>query len=147
MPRPRRHRRVRCEPNVNYFKPAGIRKAELDEIILTVDEFEALRLKDLEGLDQAQAAEKMQVSQPTLHRILGAARKKIADALVNGKAIKIFGGNYKMVRAGRSRIGLGGRVPLVCRCSKCGHELEKVRGIPCSNSECPKCEGIMIRGD
>ncbi len=62
---------------------------ELEEVILELDEFEAIRLSDFEGLTQEKAAEKMKVSQPTFNRILSSARRKIADALVNGKAIRI----------------------------------------------------------
>jgi len=98
MPRPRICRRVRFLPGVNYFKPAGIRMRDLEEIILTVDEFEAIRLKDLEGLDQTNAAKKMKISQPTFFRLLESARKKIADAIVNGKAIRIEGGEYKVLK-------------------------------------------------
>ena len=89
MPRPRKNRRIRGNPNSNYFKPAGIPKFELDEIILSKAEFEAIRLKDLKELDQNNSAKKMEVSQPTFHRLLISARKKIADAIVNGKAIKL----------------------------------------------------------
>jgi predicted DNA-binding protein (UPF0251 family) len=71
---------------------------DLEESILTVDEFEAVRLKDLEGLDEVDAAKKMNISQPTFNRLLSSARKKIADAIVNGKAIKIFGGPYRLSR-------------------------------------------------
>jgi len=98
MPRPRICRRVWLLPGVTYFKPAGIRMRDLEETVLTVDEFEAIRLKDLEGLDQANAAEKMKISQPTFFRLLDSARKKIADALVNGKAIRIEGGEYKLFK-------------------------------------------------
>jgi len=98
MPRPRLCRRVRFEPNVTYFKPTGIRMIELEESVVTVDEFEAVRLKDLLGLGQEEAARKMSISQPTFHRLVLSARKKIADAIVNGKAIKIEGGNFKVVR-------------------------------------------------
>lgn len=68
---------------------------ESEETILTIDEFEAVRLKDLEGLDQDACAEKMDISQPTFHRLVIAARKKIADALTHGKSIKIKGGHYR----------------------------------------------------
>lgn len=87
-------RRVRGRPNSSYFKPAGIRIIDLEESVLTVDEFEAVRLKDLLGLEQNECAEKMEISQPTFHRLILSARKKIADAIVNGKAIKIEGGNF-----------------------------------------------------
>ncbi len=102
MPRPRRFRRVCFEPDTTYFKPAGIRMAELAETVLTVDEFESIRLKDHEGLDQNQAAKKMDISQPTFQRIYESARKKIADALVNGKAIKIEGGPYRIMPRGKA---------------------------------------------
>jgi len=70
---------------------------QLEEIILHVDEFEAVRLKDLEGLEQEECAKKMKISQPTFHRLILSARKKIADAIINGKAIKIEGGNFKTI--------------------------------------------------
>lgn len=89
MPRPCKRRRIRGSPSSYYFKPAGIPKVNLDESILTVDEFEAVRLKDSLSLGQTECAEKMAISQPTFHRLLLSARKKIADAIVNGKAIKI----------------------------------------------------------
>jgi predicted DNA-binding protein (UPF0251 family) len=98
MPRPRLCRRVKFEPETTYFKPAGIPLRKLEEVVLTVDEFEAIRLKDLEGLEQEEAAKKMNISQPTFFRLLDSARKKIADAIVNGKAIKIEGGSYKLFR-------------------------------------------------
>lgn len=98
MPRPRMCRRVFFSPGTTYFKPAGIRMIELDESIVTIDEFEAIRLKDLEGFEQEECAKKMNISQPTFHRLVSSARKKIADAIVNGKAIRIEGGNYKMAK-------------------------------------------------
>jgi predicted DNA-binding protein (UPF0251 family) len=95
MVRPRLCRRVGFNPDVTYFKPRGIPLVELEEVILPVDEFEAVRLKDLEGLEQEKCAKKMNISQPTFHRLVLSARKKIADAIINGKAIRIEGGNYK----------------------------------------------------
>ncbi len=89
MPRPCKRRRVRGRPNSSYFKPAGIRMIELEESILTMPEFEAIRLVDLNEVPQEEAGKQMQVSQATLSRILKTGRKKIADAIVNGKAIKI----------------------------------------------------------
>jgi predicted DNA-binding protein (UPF0251 family) len=77
-------------PCVNYFKPAGQRIIDLGEIILSKDEFEALRLKDLQGLPQDECAKQMEVSQPTFHRILLSARKKTSEAIIKGKAIKII---------------------------------------------------------
>lgn len=91
--RPRLCRRVGRKPGVTYFKPAGVRMRNLEEVILTVDEYEAVRLKDLEGLDQAECAKQMDISQPTFHRLVVGARKKISNAIINGKAIKVEGGN------------------------------------------------------
>ncbi|HRW58532.1 MAG TPA: DUF134 domain-containing protein [Chlamydiales bacterium] len=95
MPRPRR----RCRISINsklFFKPAGVSVSELEQICLTEPEFEAIRLKDYLELEQKQAAEKMQVSQPTFHRILVEARKKVATAFVKGMAIKVEGGDFFM---------------------------------------------------
>jgi len=69
---------------------------ELNNVILTIGEFEAIRLNDLEELDQTKASDKMNISQPTFHRLVKTARKKITDAIVNGKTIKIEGGNFHM---------------------------------------------------
>lgn len=94
MPRPIRCRRVRFNPKFTYFKPAGTRMIELKEVILSVEESEAIRLVDLEEIEQTKAGEMMRVSQPTFSRILKSARKKVADGIINGKAIRIEGGNY-----------------------------------------------------
>ena len=92
MSRPFKCRRVAFVPNVTYFKPAGIPLRDLAEIQLTVEELEALRLKDLEGLGQEQGAEKMNVSRQTFGNIIKSAHKKISDVLLNAKALKIEGG-------------------------------------------------------
>lgn len=89
MPRPRKPRRVTFDPNVTYFKPRAIPLSELEEVDLDIDELEAIRLCDSEGLNQTKAAKKMGISQSTLGRILSSARKKVAKALIKGKAIKI----------------------------------------------------------
>ena len=89
-------RRVTSIPEVTYFKPAGIPYRTREEVSLSVEEVEAIRLKDLEGLEQADCAQKMNVSRPTFHRVLAAARRKLADALLNGKAIRIEGGNFEL---------------------------------------------------
>lgn len=96
MPRPRKWRRVAFAPEVTYFKPAGIPLRVLQEVCLSVEEAEAIRLKDLEGLEQEDCARKMNVSRPTFQRVIGAARQKMADALLNGKAIRIEGGNFEL---------------------------------------------------
>ena len=69
---------------------------DLEEVVLTIDECEAIRLKDVDGLDQEQCAKQMDISQPTFHRLYTEARKHIADAIVNGKALKIEGGAYEL---------------------------------------------------
>ena len=96
MPRPRKCRRVAFLPQVTYLKPVGIPLRALDEVEVSVEEVEAIRLKDLEGLEQAQGADRMNISRPTFQRVLASARWKISDALVNGKAIRIEGGNFAM---------------------------------------------------
>ena len=96
MSRPQKCRRVEFLPNATYFKPAGVPLKDLEEVCMSIEEAEALRLKDLEGLEQEQGAEKMNISRPTFQRILASARQKIADALLNGKAIRINGGNFEM---------------------------------------------------
>jgi len=89
-------RRVSFIPQVTYFKPTGVRLAQAQEICLAVEEAEALRLKDLEGFEQEECAQRMNVSRTTFARVLGSARQKTADALLNGKAIRIEGGNFEM---------------------------------------------------
>ena len=161
MPRPRLCRRVRFWPGVTHFKPAGIRLAEINEVVLSMGEFEAIRLCDLEEISQKDAAKKMNVSQPTLQRTLASARKKIADALANGKSIRIEGGEYKMVaprgqgrglrrgmgsgmrkgRMGGKAAGPAGR----CVCPHCKYSTPHARGVPCTQRKCPKCGVLMIR--
>lgn len=96
MPRPTKCRRVVFIPEVTYFKPAGIPLRILEEVCLSVEEAEAIRLKDLEGMEQQQCAEKMNISRPTFQRVLASARQKIASALLNGKAIRIEGGSFEI---------------------------------------------------
>ena len=89
-------RRVAYIPQITYFKPAGMPAGTVQEVCLSIEEAEAIRLKDQEGLEQEQCAQSMRVSRPTFARILGSARQKIADAMLNGKAIRIDGGNFEM---------------------------------------------------
>jgi len=97
MPRPPKCRRVAFLPDVTYFKPAGIPLKELKEVKFSIEEMEALRLKDMERLEQEQGAERMNISRSTFQRILSSGRQKIADALLNGKAIRIEGGNFELL--------------------------------------------------
>lgn len=89
MPRPRVPRHIRFNPDVTYFKPRGVPMRTLKEVVLEPDEVEALRLYDLEGLSQTDAAEKMKISQPTFARIINRTYKKIAKALIKGYAIRL----------------------------------------------------------
>lgn len=98
MPRPKRLRWISFRPGVTYFKPRGIPLRFLEEVNLTVDELEALRLADFKQLDQRLAAKKMKISQSTFQRILTSARKKVSQGLVEGKAIRIEGGKVRIVR-------------------------------------------------
>ncbi len=94
MPPRIKPRWVYWEPGVKIFKPIGIPQRALQEVVITIDEFEATRLVDLEGLNQEEAAKRMNISQPTLNRLLTSSRQKIVDALTNAKMIRIEGGNY-----------------------------------------------------
>jgi uncharacterized protein len=89
MVRPNRNRTIRFNPDVTYYKPAGVPMRELEEEVLGMDEIEAIRLCDEQGMKQEEASNKMKISQSTLFRILKNARKKIANALIKGKAIRI----------------------------------------------------------
>ncbi|MDD2913268.1 MAG: DUF134 domain-containing protein [Candidatus Paceibacterota bacterium] len=90
MPRPRLCRRIQFNPNITYFKPQGVPMRELEIIELTTEEVEALRLRNVKDLEQEEAAKKMNTSQSTFQRILSSAYKKITEALIEGKAIKII---------------------------------------------------------
>jgi predicted DNA-binding protein (UPF0251 family) len=155
MPRPLKCRRIRFEPAVTYFKPAGVPVRELQEIVLTKDELETIRLVDAEGLEQTAAAAKMGISQPTFSRLIEGARRKVAVALIDGKAIKIEGGNFEMIRprGGRFGAGPGGRGRMggpqaagpsgECICPKCGYRTPHGIGEPCYSKTCPKC-GVKL---
>jgi len=111
MPRPRCLRRICCVPGVSYFKPAGVPLRMLEEVVVTLDEVESLRLADLEGLYQEKAAEQMKISRPTFSRLIESAHKKVAEALVNGKALRLEGGPIKM-KGGITMPGRDGTGPV-----------------------------------
>ncbi|MFH1136040.1 MAG: DUF134 domain-containing protein [Pseudomonadota bacterium] len=96
MPRPRKCRLIQTLPEVKYFKPRGVPMTNLEEVVLPLEGFEALRLVEIAGLDHDQASEKMNVSRQTFGRILAAARKTLAEAVVLGQALRIDGGNYRL---------------------------------------------------
>ena len=130
MPRPHRARRVCCRPDSSYFKPRGIPTNVLEEVNLTMDELEAIRLADLEALYQEDAAKKMNVSRQTFGNIIASAHKKIADSLVNSKALRIEGGVVKMVER-----------YFVCYDCKNEWSLSYGSGSP---NECPICATLHL---
>lgn len=94
LARPTKWRKVEFIPDIQYFAPLNVDADTLDENILHIEELEAIRLRDIEGMEQENCADKMEISRQTFQRILNVARSKIADSLINGKAIRIEGGNY-----------------------------------------------------
>lgn len=126
MTRPKFCRKILCKPGAAYFKPGGIPSSLLEETVITLDEFEALRLADYEGLYHEQAARMMNISRQTFGRIIISAREKVAEALVHGKALKIEGGIVSRDENGE------------LRCPDCSFASEI-----CMNSdavpECPAC--------
>lgn len=94
MSRPQKWRKVEFIPNIQYFGPLDSQTANMEENILLIEEAEAIRLKDVEKLEQEECAEKMEISRQTFQRILSTGREKIADSIINGKAIRIEGGNF-----------------------------------------------------
>jgi predicted DNA-binding protein (UPF0251 family) len=127
MVRPRKDRLVAFNPEVSYFKPRGIPMIDLEEVSLTVDEREALRLADLNGLSHEDAGRAMGVSRATFGRIIQRARSVVADALINGKAINIEGGSYKVLEGPRTFV-----------CEGCAFTWEAPRGSG-RPLACPSC--------
>lgn len=115
MPRPRKWRKVCCLPESNLYGPLNGLNREDETIKMSVEEYETIRLIDLEGLTQEECAEKMQVARATVQNIYKEARSKLADSLVNGLLIKIEGGDYKLYSESE-RMGGCGR----CRRNRCG---------------------------
>ena len=135
MPRPIKWRKVGFIPEIRHFVPSDVGQSEVDENILHIEELEAIRLKDLEGLEQEDCAVKMEVSRPTFQRILNSGRQKVADALINGKAIRIEGGIYTQN---------------ICqvRCDDCGKEwkesFENYEKMQEGTYQCPKCNSKKV---
>jgi len=98
MARPKQARKISYSPRVSYFKPMIVGFKESKEIVMVSEEIESLRLIEIKGLSQKDAAKSMKISQPTFSRILKSARRNSADAIVLGKAIKIEGGNALIKR-------------------------------------------------
>ncbi len=96
--RPKKTRWVKCDPSERLFKPQTRSNSPAKVIVLTLDEFEAIRLLDFEGLSQQEASEKMRIHRSTVSRIAASARKKLTQALVEIKTIKIEGGCCKVIK-------------------------------------------------
>jgi len=127
MARPQKDRIVAFNPNVSYFKPRGIPLVELEEVGLTVDGREAIRLADLQSMSHEEAGKLMGVSRATFGRIVQKARCAVADALINGKAINIEGGNYTIADTER-----------MFACDKCEYRWIEPQGTG-RPEKCPEC--------
>ena len=128
MVRPQKNRLVAFNPEVSYFKPRGIPMVALEEVTLTVDEREAVRLADLLDLTHEEAGRRMGVSRATFGRIVQRARQIVADALINGKAINVGGGSYRIDHTVR-----------VFYCPDCRNTWEEAPGTG-RPEVCPGCE-------
>ena len=132
MPRPKQCRRVCLSPDCTYFKPAGVPASTLEEVVVAVDELEAMRLADVDGLYYEQAAEQVGVSRRTFGRIIDSAHKKVAQALIQGMALRIEGGVIEMSEQ------------RTFRCGDCEHEWQLPFGTG-RPEECPQCQSKNFR--
>lgn len=124
MARPKKKRILGCPPRFACFKPAGVRRINLQQLNLSLDEFEAIKLADYDDLDQQEAANEMGVSRPTFTRLVDSAHKKMAEFLIDGKELIIEGGNINF----RNNF---------IECLNCGHKF-KIK-IDKNIEECPSC--------
>jgi len=108
MPRPRKWRKVCCLPESNRFGPLNALLNQEHFVIMTVEEYEAIRLIDLEGFTQEECADQMHIARTTVQRIYNDARKKLAESLVKGKVLRIEGGDYKLCDGLEKTCGCGG---------------------------------------
>ncbi len=132
MPRPRKRRRLRRRPRPAIFKPVGLPLESLTKVTLLHEELEALRLADLEGHHQAQAAEQMGISRSTFQRVISAARRKVAEALVNGLALQVEGGTFRVA-------------DIRWHCRHCGHNWSLEHGSgQGQEAACPACGSRAI---
>lgn len=129
MARPVKIRKVEVFPIETYFKPLGKKKCECEEVTLKIEELEAARLKDLEGLSQEEGAQRMGISRQTYQNILDEARRKMTLALVEGKAIHIGGGDYTTKHC-------------LFQCQEC-HEVYPIE-YQVNREKCPKCGGTKV---
>jgi predicted DNA-binding protein (UPF0251 family) len=130
MPRPTKIRHISCNIETNYFKPRGIPVRELKEVILTEDELEAIRLADFDGLYQQAAADKMNVSRQTFGNIIRSAHNKIADVLLNSKALRIEGGAVVLTERR-------------FQCEMCNHKWTSSIGVG-PIIDCPQCRDTNV---
>jgi len=128
MSRPRRFRRILEEPQIRCFKPERENLDSLKPIEITIEEFESIRLRDYHDIQQKKSAEIMGISQPTFHRTLTSARKKISKALIDGNTIVIVGGDYI---TNKNRY----------KCNVCGFEW---RSPEKEYDKCPDCQSKDI---
>lgn len=142
MVRPFKIRHIGRQPRITYYKPQGVPLRYLDEIVLTFDEVEAIRLRDAERIEQTQAAEKMKISQSTFQRILSSAHQKIAQAVTTGKAIRFEGGNIKIEKEIASLRGAKRKF----KCEDCQNEWKVAFGTGKRGIDmiCPKCKSKNI---
>ena len=126
MTRPKCCRQIGVMPGKTCFQPEGATPSSFEVVLLTLDEYEAIRLADLEGLYQEQAASRMNISRQTFGRIIEAARRKVADVLVNGKILKIEGGSVSM------------KAEKPVRCPRCRRALSPDCG-KSNEMSCPHC--------
>ena len=139
MAKPKKERQVQYPPTVVFFKPQGIPLVQLQQVILNVDEYEAIRLVDYDGLDQEKAAEKLGISRATCARIVEGAHKKIAEAITQAKAIRIEGGSFVLKKN-------------LMRCMECGRVWETTvksgdkngKKVAKQNPACPQCSGSRL---
>lgn len=117
MPRPRKWRKVCCLPESNRFGPLNSSNDEDDFVTMTVDEYETIRLIDLEGFTQEECASQMNIARTTVQGIYNDARQKLADSLVHGKVLTIVGGDYQLCDGLEKTCRCGG-----CQRHRCGRE-------------------------
>ena len=134
--RPIKERQIEQMPPVTQFKPCGVPLYAADEIAVTVEEMEAIRLADMEGMDQGPAAEIMGVSRPTFHRILTKAHTKVAQVLWLGKSLRVEGGTYRVKCCDTERKFRCGS----CGCEWCVPKGTRERGC---QMKCPTC-GLQL---
>lgn len=125
MPRPQKDRKVAKPPIYSCFKPAGIRRRGLDKVFLKLDEYEAVRLADHEGMEHSEASELMHISRSTFTRLIEKARGKLAEFIIEGKQLQIEGGSVHFSRN-------------IYKCNKCGNIITAT--IDKVISKCPKCK-------